>query len=406
MIKVVTKHLTVIFLIIILLLGGGAHAEEIERYSVPIVYADWIEDDDAYDPLLPGPNGMINLCSRDLSSLDLSDKYDVLLLASFDTKTTWPDKMAPDFVPEKIMELGKDPGMKIRELHSRGITGKGVGIAIIDQTLLVDHAEYASKVKSYTESEDVPYPAMLHGCAVASIAVGQTVGVAIDSVLYYVADNPGRYIEDSVYEFEVDLSYFAEDIELLIEKNKAIDEEEKICIISISRGWGMDDKGADRLQEAIKHAEEQGIAVISTTYTTGGVCVYRGMGRTPMGDPNNNDSYGPGIYWKDGLYNSKPEEQYQLFHNVVLIPMDSRCVASPTGPHDYAYYVSGGESWTVPYVAGLYALARQVKQDLSFPTFSELALQTAIPAYINHDGDVLYFGNIINVEAIISELEE
>ena len=44
--------------------------------------------------------------------------------------------------------------------------------------------------------------------------------------------------------------------------------------------------------------------------------------------------------------------------------MDSRCTASPTGINDYVYYREGGMSWTVPYLAGLYALACQVNPDI------------------------------------------
>jgi hypothetical protein len=43
--------------------------------------------------------------------------------------------MPQDFDWERIMELGKNPGLGIRKLHTQGITGRGIGIAIIDQTL-------------------------------------------------------------------------------------------------------------------------------------------------------------------------------------------------------------------------------------------------------------------------------
>ena len=49
------------------------------------------------------------------------------------------------------MELGKDPGLGVRQLQAQGITGSGVGIAIIDQPMLVDHQEYASRLKLYEE---------------------------------------------------------------------------------------------------------------------------------------------------------------------------------------------------------------------------------------------------------------
>ena len=46
--------------------------------------------------------------------------------------------------------------------------------------------------------------------------------------------------------------------------------------------------------------------------------------------------------------------------NYLLIPMDARTTASPTGNKDYVFYGMGGISWTAPYLAGVYALACQI----------------------------------------------
>ncbi len=57
--------------------------------------------------------------------------------------------------------------------------------------------------------------------------------------------------------------------------------------------------------------------------------------------------------------------------------MDSRCTASPTGINDYVYYREGGMSWTVPYLAGLYALACQVNPDIILYVFFFETLNTS-----------------------------
>lgn len=88
----------------------------------------------------------IDLRGYDLSSLIIKDRLNDLMYASFDSKTKWPEGIPDSFNPEGIMELGKSPGLGIDELHKKGITGKGVGIAIIDQALLVDHTEYSVTV--------------------------------------------------------------------------------------------------------------------------------------------------------------------------------------------------------------------------------------------------------------------
>ena len=85
---------------------------------------------------------------KDISGEDLSflESIDDL---SFDTETIWPDKLPLGFYPKEIIEMNKNPGMGIRELHKEGITGSGVGIAIIDQGLLVDHEEYKDNLVYY-----------------------------------------------------------------------------------------------------------------------------------------------------------------------------------------------------------------------------------------------------------------
>jgi hypothetical protein len=48
----------------------------------------------------------------------------------YDGATNWPANVAS--LTNEIMEEGKNPGLGIRSLHSQGITGKGISVAIID----------------------------------------------------------------------------------------------------------------------------------------------------------------------------------------------------------------------------------------------------------------------------------
>ena len=119
----------------------------------------------------------------DLRDWDLSDMEEELFAADFDTRTQWPADLPGSFEPERLLELGKDPGLGLRALHEQGITGKGVGIAIIDQTLLVEHREYADRLRLYQEYHTAAEDgASTHGPAVASIALGETVGVAPEAL--------------------------------------------------------------------------------------------------------------------------------------------------------------------------------------------------------------------------------
>ena len=50
-----------------------------------------------------------------------------------------------------ILERAKNPGLGVRSIHRRGITGKGVRVAIIDQNLCLDHPEYNGKIAAYKD---------------------------------------------------------------------------------------------------------------------------------------------------------------------------------------------------------------------------------------------------------------
>lgn len=79
--------------------------------------------------------------------------------------------------------------------------------------------------------------------------------------------------------------------------------------------------------------------------------------------------------------------------------MDYRCIASPTGSSDYAVYPQGGLSWVMPYLAGTYALACQVKPDITPDEFWKVALETSVTNDASLPG-------IINPCGIIDILEK
>lgn len=320
----------------------------------------------------------VDLRSTDISGLNLEGRLKDLLYSSFDSKTKWPEKLPGGFDLDKIMELGKNPGLGLRQLHAQGITGKGVGLAIIDQTLLVDHIEYKDQIKMYEEIHNRIGPAAMHGPAVASIAVGKTVGVAPEANLYYIAESHER-------NNNWDLSYMAESIDRIVEVNRLLPEDEKIRVISISLGI-MDFNGHEKVYRSIEAAKKEGIYTVYVESDP-----YFGLGRDPFADPDDPSSYTEGLFWKD--YGAKDVG--------MLFPMDSRCTASPTGEQDYVFYRQGGMSWAVPYVAGIYALACQVKPDITPELFWETAADTGVMLY-NGKTPV---GKIIDPAALIDKLK-
>jgi hypothetical protein len=356
----------------------------------------------AYDPT-NSDSSQIDFRSANLTGLDLSQSIEALLHTDYDSKTQWPssDKFPAGFAPATIMETGKDPGLGISALHAQGITGKGVGIAILDLTLLVDHVEYVNRIQVYEESDTVTdgwKDASMHGPAVASIAVGKSVGVAPEADLYYIASGGCNNFAGQLKDF--DFSCLAKDVLRIVEINKGLPADKKIRVLSMSIGWGPDFTGYDEITAAVNTARADGIFVISTSISTTYGLNFHGLGRSPLSDPNDFQSYSPGSWWQDDFYTQG------LAPDTLLVPMDSRTVASPTGNKDYAFYSSGGWSWCVPYLAGMYALTWQVKPGITPEEFWATALNTGQTIQIQHEGTSYSFGVILDPQALIAELQK
>jgi hypothetical protein len=355
----------------------------------------------AYDPTSRDPL-QIDLRSRDLSALDLRQRLDDLLYAVYDTRTVWPPagRMPPGFDPQTILEMGKNPGLGLRALHQRGIDGRGVGIAIIDQALLSEHPQYAARLQYYGEINlPAHWSAAMHASAVASLAVGQTCGVAPGADLYYIgsttqdrsvsADDPGW-----------NFTYYAEAIRRILQINQQLPEARRIRVIAIQTGWAPEQSGYEEINLAVQQARQEGIFVVSSSLDRTYDLHFDGLGRDPRRDPDDFTSYEPGYFWAPGFY-ANPSEQPG---NALLVPMDGRSFAGYTGLQDFTFARPGGWSWAIPYIAGAYALAAQVESSITPERFWELALQTGRTIQIERDGQVYALGPILDMTALVGEL--
>ncbi len=353
-----------------------------------------------YDPDA-ADSWQVDLRSSDLTKLDLSKSRDDLLFADFDSQTKWPtpEKMPVNFDWAKIMETGKDPGLGICALHAQGITGKGIGIAIIDQPLLVEHQEYKDRLQLYEEINILSYTeAQMHGAAVTSIAAGKTVGVAPEANLYYIGAWTGDW-EPNTNNFTWNFKYYAQGVRRILEINRSLPEDRKIRIIAMQVGWDSSQTGYEEITTAVDKAKTAGLFVVSSSLSETYGFHFQGLGRNPLDDPNLFESYLPGLWWEKDFFTGQPMKQ------TLLIPMDSRTTASPTGKEDYVFYREGGWSWSIPYLAGMYALAVQVKPDITPQEFWETALKTGRTIQIQHDGKDYEFGIILDPQALIEAIK-
>lgn len=368
---------------------------------------DYQKDSDTWRPL--------DLRQKDLSAVNLSGNQstdlDRLLHAEFDAGTVWPDKLTKGFDPETVMDIARTPGLGIASLHAQGITGAGVGIAIIDTPLLVEHSEYKDRIKYYEElslDKYGSYQADLHSAFMTSIAVGKDCGIASGADVYFISANVWN-ADNSKLSW---LAY-AKAVDRVIELNASLSDAGKIRVISISAAWQPGDDGYDELEASIKRAEDSGIFVVTcnTFIDSGYSFCFQGLDRNPMDDKDSAESYSV-VDWTQWL--SMQREEFGSYYSgefaahppkeILLVPMDSLLSAESTGPDDYIFNRIGGWSAAEPFLAGLYALACQVQPEITPEVFWDAALSTGDAKEVRIDGSQ-YAGKMLNPAALIDSLD-
>lgn len=344
-----------------------------------------------------------DLCGRDLSAADLTANLDDLLAASFDSETTWPPRLPLAFSPEHVMELGRNPGLGLRELHSQGITGRGVGVAVIGPALLVEHTEYVGRLRLYEELHCADTAATPYGAAAASLAVGRTVGVAPEAALYYLAEThttgrPALSGEPKAGQ-PVDLRSLARSIHRLRDTNRRLPGDRKIRVIAIPAAWEATDVAYQELAAAVWAAEEDGMFVISGSLGAERGLRFAGVARDPLDDPDDLASYEP------PLRTQLAPRQVGAGALPLLVPLDSRCMAAASGSRDYVFRREGRWNLMVSYLAGLYALCCQVRPDVTPEQFWAVAIETGDPVRMGRYGRGRPLGLLANPRRLVRALQ-
>jgi hypothetical protein len=245
----------------------------------------------------------------------------------------------------------------------------------------------------------------------ASIAVGKTAGVAPQADLYYIAETHGTHSREPSGElsFEPDVQWIAKSIDRLLEINRTLPFDRKIRAIAIALGCAYPGKGSEEVVRAIETATREDVFVITTSLDITHNFVFHGLGRDRLKDPDDVQSYGPGLWWDEEFFSGKGEYGHDRMQKAeppwLMVPMGSRCTASPTGPEDYALYDYGGWSGCVQYLAGLYALACQVKPTVTPEEFWSVGLETGKTITIERDGKTYEFGKIVDPVALVRALD-
>lgn len=292
----------------------------------------------------------IELRNVDLRNLNLIDEGDYLKDQDFDSLTQWPgpEKLPAGFDPKKLLEEGKNPGLGIRALHEQGINGKGVGVAILDQPLLLGHEEYSSCLIRYDATKASWLKPQMHGSPIMGIAVGKNCGVAPEAFVFY-------YAGMTTLEHRIQADWINE----IIKYNETNPETGRIRVISISAS-PEEASNNDAFRKAHKNALDTGILVVtcSDKFLDYGILTLI-EGR----DPDKPENYRAGRYGGSGCE--------------LNIPTGNKTIATHQGTNVYKYERDGGMSWAAPYIAGLAALAFQVNPDVQPDTIVEQLVKTA-----------------------------
>jgi subtilisin family serine protease len=218
----------------------------------------------------------------------------------------------------RYFESAREPGRGLREeiasLRKRGFTGRGIGVAVIDGPLYTGHREFAGRLRWYDEIDmEAGDPAGWHGTAVASIAVGETAGIASNADLYYAgigsnwAHEPLRFSLVTLRRAMSGRKRLALAIRRILAVNRGLPEDRKIRSLAIAVGWGPRGLGYEETRDAIEEARREGIFVAAAD-----------SGAPHLGDLR---------------------------------------VAGTAGPDDYVHFVEPAGSWGIAEQAGSRALA-------------------------------------------------
>lgn len=315
----------------------------------------------------------VNLSEADLRGLDLCTQITLLNNASFSTNTIWSSQLPASFNPALIMERGKTPGWQVKQLHAQGIDGQGVRIAIVGTSRIpTKHVEYQNnlwlyeeinipnKIDSYDES------LIYANTGAVSVAIGKSTGIAPGAQVFYIAENSLTVNNFSV--FTSDYQPLASALKRVKTINQQLPKENKIKVVAVLDAIKPWDPGYIEVLAGIEQLKQDGIFVVHQGMISEGY-YFSGLERKPRSDPEDFFSYG---------YSRKVSPRL-LKEQILLLPINSRTLASPTGVTDYVFQRNGFlmiNHLAIPYIAGLYALICQIYPAITPEFFWQQLLKT------------------------------
>ena len=273
---------------------------------------------------------------------------------------------------------------------TRGVTGKGAKIAIVDTGIDTDSPEFAGRIDP--ASADVAGNGTVedvggHGTQVALIAAAARnntgiVGIAYDATIaMFRADTPGTCADTSA---ESDGCSF-DDRDIATGINRAVSAG--ATVVNLSLGG---DAPSTALINAVRNASAKGVVVVVSAGNDGD-------GSDPKIDPNQPNPFAAGVRNAGGSnviiagsvdensqfsgFSNKAGSQAQWFLSAlgerVCCEYENGALKIETTPDGQFVTLISGTSFSAPQIAGAVALLKQAFPNLTGPQMVELLLTSA-----------------------------
>lgn len=340
------------------------------------------------------------LCGRDVSKIDMSKlSIEMFKRLTFDTKTIFSDEQVKKFHPFDIIKQGKQFG----NIKESKIDGNETTIAIIDRFSDISKKQFEGRtitvyrvskdgveevqsneegiyLKDASEEED-GLENGYHGNTIASLTVGKECGVAPKSnvVLFHIDGIGNQEAQDFVLKF--------------IDENSEKEGFTIPDIISVSAKTDIN-------EHTLNELEKLGCAFINSDIFMRNFT----WGRSNDGNENDGNKLvrDEFIQYTIDAFAEEGIDINELFSENMLIPVTGRTSSYINDDGEEVYKYNGsfcGNSFAICQVAGMFLLAKQIKPNIRYDEFIEIAIDTA---KTNKDNMMKY----LDVKEIIEKLKD
>ena len=309
----------------------------------------------------------VNLRGIDLRDVPISK----ILRLGFSSLTRWPSerKLPEGFSPKSVIENAKYfKGLDIDKLHNKFINGKGVKIAYIDRGFERKHAEFSERNIEYIKQggEDLHF----HGSAVASRIIGKNIGIAPEAeLIYYACSYTSKHGEKG----QSLLNYIINELEALENILCRIKRGEKICCVGLSASIEYQ-IGKLSINENEKKALKERYDFIKEEYVKENVVIL------------DSKKFSENFSYAFMIDTSGYYEDINNYENIskdnkskICVIEAGKCIPLIYTNNAYKYENNlGCASWSIPQIASIFCLAKQLDEKLTYQGFVNLAQSTAI----------------------------